>query len=55
MGLVGGYGCAEKTNPPVLCLSICHIKNRKGSDLVHKNCMDVCVVMVWCVCARTCG
>ena len=27
MGLVDGYGCAEKTNPPVLCLSIWHIKN----------------------------
>ena len=54
MGLVDGYGCAENTNPPVLCLSIGLLENRKSSDLVYKKCMDVCVVMVWCICACTC-
>ena len=53
MVMVDDYGCAEKNNLPVLW-SLWHIKNRKNSDLVCKKYMDVCVVMVWCVCAHTC-
>ena len=46
--------CRKKKSPVLMCLSIRHIEDRKSSDLVYKKSMNACVVMVWCVCVRTC-
>ena len=47
MGMVDGYGCAEKTHPPVICLSIWHLKNRKRSGRVYEKNVWL-FVLSWC-------